>query len=137
VNSSGDDARTFETLEVWKKGRDFRNSISELVEKFPGNEEYQLRDQLLWSSRSITANIAEGYDRYHYQENLQFCRQSRGSLFETLDHLSVALDERYIDEDEFERYKEDFEKLLRLINGYIAYIKKKKTEDNDQNDTDK
>jgi four helix bundle protein len=137
VNSSGDDARTFETLEVWKKGRDFRNSISELVEKFPENEEYQLRDQLLRSSRSITANIAEGYGRFHYQENLQFCRQSRGSLFETLDHLSVALDERYIDDDEFESYKKDFEKLLRLINGYIAYIKKKKTEDNDQNDTDK
>jgi four helix bundle protein len=85
----------------------FRNQISELVEGLPDREVYKLTDQLLRSSRSFTANIAEGYGRFHYQENLQFCRQSRGSLFETLDHLTVARDEGYIDDEELENLRED------------------------------
>ena len=50
-------------------------------------------DQLIRATRSITANIAEGHGRYHFQENIQFCRQARGSLTETLDHLICAQDE--------------------------------------------
>ena len=57
----------------------------------------RLIDQVIRSSRSITANIAEGHGRYHYQENIQFCRTARGSLTESLDHLICALDEGFID----------------------------------------
>jgi four helix bundle protein len=37
-------------------------------------EKYALTSQLRRSSRSISDNIAEGYGRFHYQENIQFCR---------------------------------------------------------------
>ena len=84
----------FRELEVWKESRNFRKSVSELVKKFPEFEKYKLVDQLLRASRSITANIAEGYGRYHYQENIQFCRHSRGSLMECMDHLICAMDEQ-------------------------------------------
>lgn len=131
MSDSEGDTQTFESLEVWKKGRSFRNTISKLVEDFPDREEYNLSDQLLRSSRSFTANIAEGYGRFHYQENLQFCRQSRGSLFETLDHLTVAQDEGYIDEQCFESLRQDVKELLRLINGYISYIEREKEESHD------
>jgi len=131
VSGSERDTKTFESLDVWKKGRTFRNQISELVEGLPDREEYKLTDQLLRSSRSFTANIAEGYGRFHYQENLQFCRQSRGSLFETLDHLTVARDEGYIDDEELENLRDDIEELLRLINGYIRYIERENEESHD------
>jgi len=84
---------TFEDLEVWKKSREIRNDITKLTIKFPKEEKYQLTDQLIRASRSVTANIAEGFGRYHYQENIQFRRQSRGSLFELIDHLIGAFDE--------------------------------------------
>jgi len=48
------------------------------------------------ASRSVNHNIAEGYGRFPFQENIQFCRIARGSLFETLDHGIIALDEGYI-----------------------------------------
>lgn len=131
MSGSERDTKTFESLDVWKKGRTFRNQISELVEGLPDREEYKLTDQLLRSSRSFTANIAEGYGRFHYQENLQFCRQSRGSLFETLDHLTVARDEGYIDDEELENLRDDIEELLRLINGYIRYIERENEESHD------
>ena len=81
-----------------------------------------MRDQLLRSSRSVTANIAEGFGRYHYQENVQFCRQSRGSLSETLDHLICACDEGYISEQEFADLRKQVDKVWRLLNGYIRYL---------------
>ncbi len=89
---------TFETLEVWKESRKLRKEISKLVKTFPSVENFRLSDQMIRASRSVSANIAEGHGRYHFQENIQFCRQSRGSLYELLDHLTVALDENYISE---------------------------------------
>lgn len=122
--------KTFTDLDVWKKSRNFKNIISLIISKFPSSEKYLLIDQLKRSSRSITANIAEGHGRYHYQENIQFCRQARGSLMETLDHLITAYDEKLITKEQLEELKIEFEEIQRLLNGYISYLKKKKIETN-------
>jgi four helix bundle protein len=87
--------RTFEDLEVWTVCRELRKELSELARTFPLEERYRLSDQLIRAARSVTANIAEGYGRFHYQENIQFVRQARGSLFEVIDHLIVACDTVY------------------------------------------
>lgn len=118
----------FRELEAWKEGRKFRIAISSLVKKFPQEEKYRLTDQLLRCSRSITANIAEGYGRFHYQENIQFCRQARGSLMETLDHLICALDEGYITQETLDELENKYNHILKLLNGYIVYLKNKKIE---------
>lgn len=115
-------------LEVWIKSRMLRNSISELSQKFPSEEKYRLIDQIIRSSRSISANIAEGHGRYHFQENIQYCRQARGNLTETFDHLTVAFDEKYLDKQEFDRLSIEIEILTKMINGYISYLKKRKEE---------
>ena len=81
----------FESLEAWKCDREFRRNVSTVAKKFPGSEQCRLTDQITRSSRSISANISEGYGRYHYKETKQGCRIARGSLMETLDHLIVAL----------------------------------------------
>lgn len=93
---------SFEELEVWKVARTFRNEIRVLVLSFPVDEKYKLIDQVVRSSRSITANIAEGFGRYHHQENIQFCRIARGSLTETLDHLICAFDCGYITQEQLQ-----------------------------------
>lgn len=76
--------------------------------------------------RSVTNNIAEGYGRFNYQENIQFCRISRGSLYETIDHLIIAEEESYISATELANWKERINKCLALLNGYINYLKKAK-----------
>jgi len=119
---------SLEKLDVWKEGRKFRKRISELTKQFPESEKYKLTDQMIRASRSFTANIAEGYGRFHYQENIQFCRQARGSLFEIFDHLTVALDEGYIKIEELEEYKEDLFPLIKMTNGYIKYLRRRKVE---------
>ena len=79
------------------------------------------------ASRSITANIAEGFGRFHYQENIQFCRQSRGSLTETLDHMITAYDEKYIARETLSDINKDYKECLRELNGYIKYLKTAKS----------
>jgi four helix bundle protein len=118
--------KNFEELELYKECRKFRQEISSLVKSFPKDEKYRLTNQLLRCSRSITANIAEGHGRYHYQENIQFCRQARGSLSETLEHLICALDEKYITDNQLEDFRNLYDQCLKLLNGYIFYLKKQK-----------
>ena len=117
---------SFEELNVWKKARKLRKDISGLTKEFPKEERYRLTDQIIRSSRSVSANIAEGHGRFHYQENIQFCRTARGSLLEVLDHLFVALDEKYIDEETFHSLRNDIKEIERMLNGYIAFLQKKK-----------
>ena len=118
---------TFETLQVWKEARELRKEISGLARTFPTNEQYRLADQMIRASRSVTANIAEGHGRYHYQENIQFCRQSRGSLYELLDHLTVALDEGYISGELFEALRTKIIAVVKILNGNVSYLRRRKT----------
>ena len=118
---------TFEDLVVWKKARELRKEISELTKTFPKEEKYRLFDQMIRASRSVTANIAEGYGRFHFQENIQYCRQARGSLYELLDHFTVVLDEKYISVELHDEYKIKILNLIKILNGYIKYLKDRKT----------
>ena len=116
--------RTFETLECYKLARELRAEVSKFCKTLPKEEEYRLKDQIIRASRSITANISEGYGRHHHQENLQFCRIARGSLSETLDHLITALDDEYLTEQQYSGLRADLEEAWKVLNGYIAYLKK-------------
>ena len=116
----------FEDLHCWQVGRELRNEVKELIKRFPNFEKYDLASQMRRASRSVTHNIAEGYGRFHYQENIQFCRISRGSLHELLDQFITALDEEYITKDEYLSYRKLVTKCLGLLNGYINYLMKQK-----------
>jgi four helix bundle protein len=117
---------SFTDLEVWKQSRKIRRWVSELTKTFPTEEKYRLTDQIIRSSRSIGNNLAESRGRFHYQDNIRFCIAARGSLSETLDHLMIALDEKIIKEDVLLSFQTEYESCLRLLNGYIQYLKNKK-----------
>ncbi len=116
--------QSFYDLEVWKKGRELKKKISILVKTFPLEEKYRLINQIIRSSRSVTANILEGYGKYTYKETKQYCIHSRGSLNETLNHLIDAFDENYIKKEQLIIFKNEIEECSKLLNGYISYLKK-------------
>ena len=82
--------QSFTELEVWKKARVFKNEIKELANAFPSEEKFRLTDQIIRSTRGITATIAEGHGRYTFKDQLHFCIMARGSLSESLNHLIDA-----------------------------------------------
>jgi len=119
--------RSFTDLEVYKMCRQLRIKVASLTERcFPEMEKYKLTDQIIRSSRRVTACIAEGYGRYYFKENIRFCRMARGSLLETLEHLITAFDSKYLNTESLKDYKNDVDSCCRLINGYIRHLKKNK-----------
>ena len=73
---------------------------------------------------SVTNNISEGHGRWHYQENIQFCRISRGSVEEVLDDINVCLDEGYGEKKSNEALKEEAYTLIAKVNSYMAYLRR-------------
>ena len=118
--------RSFEELDCWKACREVRRFIYKLVKKFPKEELYGLVQDMRRAARSTTHNIAEGFGRYHYQENIQFCRHSRGSLHELVDQLITSIDEEYITQDEYEEGRAVIGRAIALVNGYINYLSRQK-----------
>jgi four helix bundle protein len=116
----------FRDLEVWQKCKALRKDLWSVSKAFPAEEKYRLADQVIRASRSVTACIAEGYGRFHHQENIQFCRQSRGSLYELIDHIDVALDCEYIDDNKCEELTAYIKKCIWILNGYLKHLKKQK-----------
>jgi four helix bundle protein len=118
--------QSFESLECWKKCRELRLFIiNRIVPVLPTEEKYRLKDQIIRAARSSTANIAEGYGRFHYLDTAKFCCNARGSVYEVLDHLITAIDESQIDQDLFDIARNKIEESIKLLNGYIHYLQDK------------
>jgi len=118
--------KSFEDLNCWKACRELRLFISkQIVPTLPKYKQYRLGDQILRAARSTTANIAEGFGRYHYMDNAKFCSNSRESCWEVIDHLITGYDEGLISYDLMKRGKKLAHEAIKLINGYINYLYKK------------
>ena len=117
---------SFENLEIYKAARQYRVKIYKLTHQLPEYEKFNLVSQMRKAALSLTNNVAEGHGRYHWQENIQFVRQSRGSLEELLDDLNMCLDEKCAEETLLEGLKKEGYELLKKINGYIKYLKERK-----------
>ena len=124
--------KSLETLETWKKSREFSLRVyREVLPLLPSEEKWNLNQQLRRSVLSVPAKIAEGYGRFCYQDNIRFCYIARGSLEETLSHLVIAHEMEFIPKILFESLEQDGEKLTQLINGYIGYLKRSKQGQNE------
>lgn len=116
--------KSFTELEVWKKTRTLKNKIKGITLAFPPEEKFRLTDQIIRSSRSINANIAEGHGRFTFPDQVHFCIQARGSLSETHNHFIDAYDEKFISLDTLKELKADINECERLLNGYINWLRK-------------
>jgi four helix bundle protein len=78
--------------------------------------------QIVRASDSVAANISEGYGRYSFKENKQFCYYSRGSLYETKTFLVKAKNRKLISEEKFQQLFSKLELLSKKLNAYIKSI---------------
>jgi four helix bundle protein len=126
TNSGKTEIESFEDLYVYQMARDFSRKIGKLINLLPEGEKYNLISQMKRAKLSVTNNIAEGFGRYHFQENIQFCRQSKGSICELIDDFNECYDEGYIDQASRDDFKCHAFALLKVLNNYIASQKKLK-----------
>ena len=104
---------------MWRSARVLRVEIYKVAKLLPDFEKFGLATQLRRAATSVTANIAEGYGRFGYQENVQLCRQARGSVYELRDHLTTCVDEGYLDLAEAKKLDGMAQRVAQMLNGYI------------------
>ena len=118
--------KDFTDLEAWQLARELRKRVYELSQKFPTQERAVLTNQIRRAALSVTANLAEGFGRYSFQENLQYCRQARGSAYELRDHLTTALDAGYLSQEVWQAADQFAQRVIQVINGYIRSTQARK-----------
>jgi len=123
-----------ETLQVWRRGMDFAVKVCKTVlPLFPEQEKWALTAQLRRSVQSVPANIAEGYGRFSYQEGLRFGYIARGSLEGAYTQLTLAYELDCLDKFNYDSLNDELQNLRHLLNGYLAYLKKRQHEIRESN----
>ena len=118
--------RGFEDLECYKLALHVIVGAEDLIKSLPPEEKYDLAVQIRRSSKSVTANIAEGYGRYHYLDSLYKYSIARGELNETLSHVINAKILGYIDQTKFEPLYMLIRETEQTLNGYMAYVQRQR-----------
>jgi four helix bundle protein len=118
--------RGFEDLECYKLALRVVVGVQEMVRHQPPEEKFDLAAQIRRSSKSVTANIAEGYGRYHYLDSLYKYSIARGELNETLSHVINANVLGYIDQAMFAALYALIRETEQTLNGYMAYVQRQR-----------
>jgi len=114
-------------LKVWVRAKNFALLIyKKVLPSLPPEEKWNLNQQLRRASVSIFANIAEGYGRFYYQDNVRFCYTARGSLEEVLSHLTFAHEMNFFSSELYKELTSEGDEIDKMLNGYISYLKKSK-----------
>ncbi len=111
-----------EELRIYELAMNIGERVWLIVNKWDYFAKDTVGKQLVKSVDSIAANLSEGYGRFHYKENKQFCYYSRGSLYETKTWLKKAHDRRLIVDNDFQSLQNDFETIAYKLNNYINSI---------------
>ncbi len=122
--------KDFTSLLCWQDAHKMKLFFyNDILPKIPYNEKDNLVIQIKKASISSTANIAEGYGRFHYQEGIQFYRISRGSIYELKDHLISCNSIGYVDDELLEKGIQLIESTKIKLNGYIKFVQNQKKKD--------
>jgi four helix bundle protein len=114
--------RDYKKLEIWRRSYRFTLEVYKVVDAFPQKEKYRISDQLCRASSSIPSNIAEGCGRNSRQELIRFLYISLGSSFEVENHILLAKDLKYIDNDLGDTLINEINELKKMIYSYISKL---------------
>ncbi|MFZ3090427.1 MAG: four helix bundle protein [Nitrospirota bacterium] len=118
----GQEREGFRKLTTWQKAYDLVLEVYRVARLFPKGEIYGLISQLQRASVSIPANIAEGYERNHRKEYLQFLYIAKGSLGEVETYLSLAKDLGYLSEKDYLAVENKRVEASKLLKGLIKSL---------------
>lgn len=118
-------SQTFEDLKVYQIAQELAEAIQEITNKLPRSEKFKLTDQILRSSRSITANIAEGFGRKRYPNDfIRFLTYAHASSEETKVHLEFIFNNKFINQEEFYSLLKRYKNLSVRILNFIKAVEK-------------
>jgi len=111
-------------LEVYQLAESFSDEVWFIVSEWDYFAKDTVGKQMVRSADSIGANIAEGYGRFHYKENRNFCYFSRGSIIETKGWLKKSNTRKLINEEQFQSLFDKLQTIHLKLNAYLKFIGK-------------
>ena len=114
---------SFEDLNVYKQARDLTNKIYEITRQVSFSKDHGLVDQIRRASVSIMSNIAEGFERGTNAEFIQFLFIAKGSCGEVRAQLTIAFDQKYIDENTYKNFVDQCRRISGMLGNLITYLK--------------
>jgi len=113
----------FEKLKVWQKAREFVNLVYKTTEKYPTKEKFVLSQHTCKSAISTLSNIAECGSRLSPIEQKRFVEIALGSLYETIAQLYIALDNKYVAKNQFDKLYEQSQEISKMLSGLSRSFK--------------
>jgi four helix bundle protein len=116
--------KSFRDLKSWSNAHELTIKIYKITEMFPGNEKYNLISQLRRASSSISANIAEGFERFHFKDKVRFYYQARGSLAEVENFITLSKDLSILNPEAYNKLLSEINETRKILNGLIRATNK-------------
>jgi four helix bundle protein len=110
-------AKTFKDLDVYHKAYNIALTVHKITQDFPGKEQYELASQMRRASKSICANIAEGFAKHHAFPNefKRFIQISLGSSDEMLVWIDFAKDLGYLSHEHYESLYQVYSEISKML----------------------
>ncbi len=122
-----DRINSFEELEAWKSARELVRAVYNVFRREPASRDFGLRDQVQRAAVSAMTNTAEGFERVHLQEKLQFYNVARASCGEVRSLTYVMFDAKYVTADELVHLQALAIRTGKLISGLINSTESRRT----------
>ena len=116
--------RRFEDIDAWKESRELVKLVYGAInQNGEFQKDYRLVNQIQGAAVSAMSNIAEGFSRKSNKEFIQYLFISKSSSAEVQSHLYVALDQKYISKEAFQKIYKQAEKVSKMDSGFIKYLR--------------
>ena len=112
----------FEDIESWKTARQLTNSVYAHTNQTGFSRDFGLRDQIRRASVSVMSNIAEGFESRTDVQFINFLGMARASAGEVRAQLYIALDQKYISEEQFKETFAMAQTCARQISNFMKYL---------------
>lgn len=114
--------KRFEDNDAWQDARELAKQVYSQTRCRDFSKDFGLRDQIQRTAGSVMHNIAEGFDSGGDAEFVRFLRYAQRSCTEVQSELYVALDQKYLSEQQFDALFKQTEKVHAKIGGFIKYL---------------
>ncbi len=115
----------FEDLEIWKESMKLVNEVYKLTDNPNFSKDFVLKEQIKKSAISIPSNISEGFERSSNIEFKRFLIIAKGSAGELRTQLTIALNQRYISKDQYQKIYQKVLTISGKIGNLITYLRGK------------
>ena len=112
----------FEDIEAWKTSRELTRTIYAQTEQSQFSKDFALKNQIQRASVSVMSNIAEGFESRTQAQFLDYLGHAKASAGEVRCQLYIALDLKYLTQDQFKQVFDLADKSSRQIARFMDYL---------------